>query len=187
MALSSSTRATTRCRPLTCQTDRMDFRIRPIAGDEWRLWRSLRLQAVEESPDAFRGTLDRESAEANEWWIRLIATTAEHPHALLLVAEVGSDPVGMLFGRLDDDAEVLDVGSMWVDPTLRRRGIGTGLINAALDWARDAGAGQAELWVTRGNVAAEELYDKIGFVTTGDTEALREGSELRVVKLSAEI
>jgi GNAT superfamily N-acetyltransferase len=145
------------------------------------------LQAVEESPDAFRGTLDRESAEANEWWIRLIANTAEHPHGLLLVAEVGSDPAGMLFGRLDGEAEVLDVGSMWVDPPLRRRGVGEGLINAALDWARDAGASRAELWVTSGNLAAEELFAKVGFVATDETEPLREGSELRVVKLSAEI
>lgn len=165
----------------------MDFLIRPISGDEWRLWRSLRLRAVEESPDSFRGYLARESAEADEWWIALISNTADHPRGLLLVAEVGSDPVGMLFGRLDSDSDLLDVGSMWVDPEARRQGIGRGMIEAAVAWARKAGATSAELWVTEDNEAARTLYENVGFVATGEAEPLREGSEVTVVKMSAAI
>ena len=165
----------------------MDVRIRTIRGDEWRLWRSLRLRAVEESPTSFRGSLAEESAEADERWIELISKTADNPNGLLLVAEADSDPVGMLFGRIDDSSEYLDVGAMWVDPDIRRKGVGRGLIDAALDWARAAGASQAELWVTIGNDAAERLFEKSGFAVTGDTEPLRDGSDLAVAKMSAEI
>jgi len=165
----------------------MEFRIRPIAGDEWRLWRSLRLRAVEDSPDAFRGSVARESAEANDWWIKLIETTADHPRALLLVAEVGPDPVGMLFGQLGDGSDVLDIGAMWVDPEVRREGIGSCLVEAAVAWGRGAGANRAELWVTEGSEAAEGLYRKAGFAATGEAEPLREDSELAVVKMSAQI
>lgn len=165
----------------------MEYNIRPITGDEWRLWRSLRLRAVEESPDSFRSTLAAESAEAEDWWKKLIGATAEHPRGLLLVAEAGTDPIGMLFGRLDDDGEVLDIGAMWVDPEARRQGAGSGLLEAALAWGRNAGATRAELWVTVGNEAAERLYEGAGFASTGETEPLREGSELTVVRLSTQI
>jgi GNAT superfamily N-acetyltransferase len=162
----------------------MDLAIRALRGDEWRLWRSLRLRAVEESPDSFRSTLGQESAEADEWWRDLIRATAEHPRGLLLVAEADSDPVGMLFGRLDDEAEVLEIGAMWVDPEVRRHGAGTGLVEAAFAWARGAGAARAELWVTKGNEAAERLYENAGFVSTGETDMLREDSEVEVIRLS---
>lgn len=158
----------------------MSVRIRAISGDEWRLWRSLRLRAVEESPDAFRSTLTQESAEADDWWKELIGKAADHPHGLLLVAEADSDPVGMLFGRLDDSGELLDVGAMWVEPELRSGGIGRSLLEAATDWGRKAGARRAELWVAAGNTVAEELYRRAGFVATGDEEPLRHGSEITV-------
>ena len=166
-----------------CETRGVEFNIRTILGDEWRLWRSLRLRAVDESPDAFRSVLAQESAEADEWWRGLIASAADHPHGLLLVAEADSDPVGMMFGRLDDSGEVLDVGAMWVDPEMRRKGIGRGLLDTALDWARAAGASKAELWVTAGNDAAKQLYETAAFALTGDEEPLRHGSELTVCRM----
>jgi ribosomal protein S18 acetylase RimI-like enzyme len=165
----------------------MNVLIRTISGEEWRLWRSLRLRAVEESPDSFRSTLIQESAEADEWWRDLIGKTAEHPHGLLLVAEADGDPVGMLFGRIDEPGELLDVGAMWVDPDLRRRGIGRGLIDAAVDWARASGVSSAELWVTSSNVAAVRLYEQAGFTSANETEPLRDGAELVVVKMAADL
>lgn len=163
----------------------MDFGIRPLESDEWRLWRSLRLRAVEESPDSFRSTLVEESAEADDWWRDLIGATVQHPRGLLLVAEANSDPVGMLFGRLDDDTEVLEIGAMWVDPEVRRHGIGNGLVEAAIAWAGAAGAARADLWVAKGNTAAEQLYRKAGFTATGETDLLREGSDIEIIRLSA--
>ena len=173
--------------PPLCETRDMNVRIRSISGDEWRLWRSLRLRAVEESPDSFRSTLGEESAEADEWWRDLIGRTAEHPRGLLLVAEADSDPVGMLFGRLDESRELLDVGAMWVDPDSRRMGIGRGLLDSAIDWAKEAGATRAELWVTLGNEAAERLYEGAGFGPSGDVEPLRPGSKFDVERLVASI
>ena len=165
----------------------MDVRIRAIDGDEWRLWRSLRLQAVEESPDAFRSTLGQESAEADDWWKELIGRAAAHPHGLLLVAEADGDAVGMLFGRLNEGGDLLDVGSMWVEPEVRRNGIGRRLLATAVEWGAGAGANQVELWVTRENTAALRLYEQAGFAPTGEIEPLRHGSDLVVEKLVTDL
>ena len=164
----------------------MDLRIRAIDGEEWRLWRSLRLRAVEDSPDAFRSTLGQESAEADDWWIQLIKNSANHPHDVLLVAEVDGDAVGMLFGRLNDGG-LLDVGSMWVEPEVRRTGIGRRLLATAVEWGASAGAQRAELWVGEDNVAAQRLYKQAGFAPTGETEPLRHGSDLTVERLVADV
>jgi GNAT superfamily N-acetyltransferase len=165
----------------------MEYSVRPIRVDEWRLWRSLRMRAVEESPEAFRSTLAMESAEADEWWVDLIKQAAVHPQALLLVAEVEADPVAMLFGRLDDETQLLDIGSVWVDPEMRRRGIGKRLVDAALTWALGRSAVRAELWVTPGNEAALRLFEQFEFTPTGDSEPLRNGSALQVIKMTAQI
>ena len=106
---------------------------------------------------------------------------------LLLVAEAGADPIGMLFGRLDDGGELLDIGALWVDPDMRRRGIGRALLEAALSWAQDAGASRAELWASQSNEAARQLLLGAGFASTGETEPLRVGSELLVARMVARI
>ncbi|MDJ0663342.1 MAG: GNAT family N-acetyltransferase [Acidimicrobiia bacterium] len=164
----------------------MDVRIRAIDGDEWRLWRSLRMRAVEEAPDAFRSTLGQESAEADDWWIELIKKTADHPYDVLLVAEAAGDAVGMLFGRVNE-GELLDVGSMWVEPEVRRNGIGRRLLANAVEWGVSVGAVRAELWVGKDNTAAQRLYEQAGFVPTGETEPLRAGSDLVVEKLVVDL
>ncbi len=57
--------------------------------------------------------------------------------------------------------------SLWVDPRFRGRGLGSALIEAVVDWARERGLSQVLLWVTEGNRHAETLYLRNGFVRTG--------------------
>ncbi len=66
--------------------------------------------------------------------------------------------------------------SLWVDPRFRGRGLGSALIDAVVDWARERGLSQILLWVTDGNQHAETLYLRNGFVRTGGEidEPLRE-------------
>jgi hypothetical protein len=54
----------------------MSVTIRAIGGKEWPLWRSLRLRALADSPDAYRATLDEEFNQPDEWWAEIIGKTA---------------------------------------------------------------------------------------------------------------
>jgi ribosomal protein S18 acetylase RimI-like enzyme len=67
---------------------------------------------------------------------------------------------------------------MWVDPRLRRTGIGHELLVAVFDWAREHGARHAGLRVRAANTPARILYERAGFevaVTSSaaGTEGLR--------------
>lgn len=52
---------------------------------------------------------------------------------------------------------------LYVEPAARERGVGTGLLQAALDAAAAAGAATVDLEVVAGHERAERLYARFGF------------------------
>jgi GNAT superfamily N-acetyltransferase len=161
--------------------------IRTIAAGEWPVWRDLRLRALAEAPDAFRPTLEEESNQPDRWWSELIGATVEHPRGGLWVAWADDEAVGMLFGRLDEEYTVMEIGAMWVAPDVRRQSVGTGLIEAAIEWARGLGVSVASLWATEDNTEAVAFYRQRGFQSTEVTNTLRPGSHLTVRKLETDL
>jgi putative acetyltransferase len=80
---------------------------------------------------------------------------------------------GVVVGRLSvardqhpASRHVADLGLM-VAASHRRRGVGTALLEAAVDWARRAGVRKLELHVFPWNKGAIALYDRFGFVREG--------------------
>ena len=72
-------------------------------------------------------------------------------------------------------------------PPARGKGVGSGLLIAALDWAISRGVRHAELWVTQSNAEAVSLYERYGFRRTTETQALRAGSDVTAVKMQTAI
>jgi RimJ/RimL family protein N-acetyltransferase len=84
-----------------------------------------------------------------------------------------ADDEGAVVGRLSiardqhpASSHVADLGLM-VAITHRRRGIGTALLEAAVEWARLAGVRKLELHVFPYNTGAIKLYEHFGFVQEG--------------------
>lgn len=157
--------------------------VRTLTADDWPTWKALRLRAVAESPDAFAVTLADERARPDAEWADVVARTAAHPRGNLWFAERDGDAVGMMFGRITEDYELLEIGAMWVAPEARRSGAGNQLLDAAFDWARDSGATDADLWVTEDNAPAVAFYEAAGFMPTAETKPLRDGSPLTIRKM----
>lgn len=68
---------------------------------------------------------------------------------------------------------------MWVEPESRGRGLGALILRELLDWA-DCENRTIVLHVTEGNDGARRLYEMNGFVSTGEWQRLRDGSEIRM-------
>jgi RimJ/RimL family protein N-acetyltransferase len=83
--------------------------------------------------------------------------------SLSLVAEAGGEIVG-LAGL--DGVRVPDLG-MLVAREWRGRGVGTRLLRACIEWARERGAHKISLQVWPHNHAALRLYRKFGFEQEG--------------------
>jgi ribosomal-protein-alanine N-acetyltransferase len=81
------------------------------------------------------------------------------------VAQEEGAVVGFLVARrFADELEILIVA---VAPQARRKGIGSGLVQQALQWGRALGATRAFLEVRASNKAALLFYDAHGFRVTG--------------------
>jgi ribosomal protein S18 acetylase RimI-like enzyme len=88
---------------------------------------------------------------------------------ITFVAEDEARLVGMASGALDEDgtAELLQ---MWVEPSARRRGSGTALCRAVIEWAAARRAPVVRLAVNGSDPAAVGLYRSVGFRDTGRRE-----------------
>ena len=92
-----------------------------------------------------------------------------------VIAEVAGGPVGACwlrrftaehhgYGFLGEEIPGLGLG---VVPAYRQRGIGTALLAATVDLAREHAAGAISLSVSERNHRARRLYDRTGFVVVG--------------------
>jgi RimJ/RimL family protein N-acetyltransferase len=100
---------------------------------------------------------------------RYLRAIRRYPNAAVFVAEDERQIVGRLSIARDQhpaSRHVADLGLM-VAMSHRRRGIGTGLLEAALEWARHSEVRKLELHVFPHNEAAIRLYEKFGFVQEG--------------------
>ncbi len=100
---------------------------------------------------------------------RYLRAIRRYPNAAVYVAEEDGLIVGRLSIARDQhpaSRHVADLGLM-VAAAHRRRGVGTALLEAAVEWARQAGVRKLELHVFPWNKAAIALYDRFGFVREG--------------------
>jgi RimJ/RimL family protein N-acetyltransferase len=145
---------------------------------------SFRIRHADPSDaDQLARLADAVSAEPEGWLIsvagewrsagderRFLKALRRYAHAAVYVAERDD---GTVVGRLSvgrdphpASAHVADVGLM-VAVDARRQGVGTALLQAAVDWAREAGVRKLELHVFPWNGAAIALYDRFGFEREG--------------------
>jgi len=88
----------------------------------------------------------------------------ESEHARVLAGPDGRI-VGCICAWLVCDE--LHVGTVGVDPLLRRQGVGRELVHRAHLWAIERGGAVAHLEVRAGNVAALALYESLGYRRVG--------------------
>jgi ribosomal protein S18 acetylase RimI-like enzyme len=124
--------------------------------------RPLRLRALGEDPDAFGSTLERERDRPDADWHSWVDDS--------LIAFDGDTPVGMANLKRDKPAEIFGV---WVAPEARGKGVGELLVCALIDRAGDR---EIRICVADSAHAARRLYERLGFVATGETGTLRPGS-----------
>lgn len=78
--------------------------------------------------------------------------------------------VGAVGVRLLECGETAELVGMWVHPPARGKGAGDALVQTMLSWALEAGAANVHLWVTKENIPAERLYERNGFVSSGEVQ-----------------
>lgn len=161
--------------------------VRQTTADDWRTWRDLRLRALVDTPTAFGSTFEREAAFAEEdWRVRsggLSAAEARGDRAagLAVLAFAGDVAIGM-GGGYRDLPGWLHVVAMWTEPAWRGHGAGRAVLEHLKAWSAGQGL-RVHLDVETTNLGARRLYERAGFVATGETRPLRDGSSYRVERM----
>jgi ribosomal protein S18 acetylase RimI-like enzyme len=143
--------------------------VRELGGRaaDWRIWRALRLRALEDAPEAFASTLastlEREAQDGEAYWRGYFAR--EGP---TLIAEVDGVPSGMARVVVEDEDDPAHLFSMWVAPEVRGRGVGALLVRTGIEWLEDHRPGMPlRLEVVETNLPARRLYERCGFTLVG--------------------
>jgi len=153
--------------------------IREAGPGDWETMRDMRLAALRDAPDAFGSAYAREAAFTEQQW-----RARFHDHGVTYLAYVaGIDEPAGIAGVLEEDGTA-DVVSMWVRPSARGRKAGEALITTCAGWARDRGHGELFLWVTQSNASARALYERCGFVPTGQSQPLPSNPALPEIRMA---
>jgi RimJ/RimL family protein N-acetyltransferase len=136
-----------------------------------RLYRTLRLEALQLSPEAFGSTIEHEGAQSLAYFEEALAK------ADVFGAFRGTELVGMAGYRTHAGAKQAHKGFLWgmyVRPLARGSGMAAPLVRAVLDHARER-VELVQLSVVSENAAARRLYRNCGFVEYGhEVHALKQ-------------
>ena len=81
------------------------------------------------------------------------------------IAELNGERIGCVF-VVERDPKVAQLRCLLVEPTARGHGVGSKLVDACVQFARDAGYEQMMLWTNKGLDSARKIYEAAGFRLT---------------------
>jgi GNAT superfamily N-acetyltransferase len=154
--------------------------VREVEADEWELLRDVRLAALREAPYAFGSTYAREAPFTEEQWRGRLSSRSVTFFAFA-GQPAASEPAGLAGVYVEDG--MADLVSMWVRPAARGLGVGGALVTAAGDWAKTHDHDALYLWVTETNPAARRLYQRCGFIPTGERQPLPSDPSLEEIRM----
>jgi ribosomal protein S18 acetylase RimI-like enzyme len=145
--------------------------IRRLGPADATLYRSLRLRALREHPDAFTSSYEEDSAQPLE------ASAARLGAHAFWGAYDGAELrgfVGLERERRAKNRHKASVVGMYVAPEAAAQGVGRALLEALVAHARKEGLQHLVLTVTEGNEHAQRLYEGAGFRSFGvEPDAIR--------------
>jgi GNAT superfamily N-acetyltransferase len=144
--------------------------IRRLLPPDATEYRALMLEAYAAHPDAFTSSVDERASLPLSWWQKRLADEAAAANVVLGAFEGGllAGTAGVEFESRIKARHKTTLFGMYVPATSRGHGIGAALVHAALAAARERPEVRLmQLTVTRGNRAAERLYEKCGFSAFG--------------------
>ena len=162
--------------------------IRKVRADEWRRWREVRLRMLRDDATFFSTRYEDVVREPDEVWQTWVSEAETGEKKTLFVAEGNEGQwLGVVGGFIRVNASEVHLVSMWVDPEARGLGVARALIRAVGEWANERGASTVLLFVQEANGPARALYERAGFIATGDRTPIGTGRVGFKVLLTADV
>ena len=155
------------------------------ASSDLDILRDTILKSVTTSPSAFLATAEDLKAEPPEYWENRLKSST------WAVVQRGSQILGIAAakppGEVDDYAlreNACFIESVWIDPSLRGKGLGERLVTYLIEQQRKAaGIQRFYLWVFDHNAPAIRLYNRMDFKPTGLPSQLLDKAEIQFLRV----
>lgn len=147
-----------------------EIHVRVLDQGEWETYRTVRLRALRESPEAFVASAEEEEGFDESVW----AERMERSRRLL--AEEDGQAIGVASVGSGHRTKVEDTGELfglWVQADRRGAGVARRLLEKAAVVSRDAGLRQLVYWVGTDNGRAVAFASSFGFRPTDDRRPMR--------------
>ncbi|MER3390318.1 MAG: ribosomal protein S18-alanine N-acetyltransferase [Microcella sp.] len=131
--------------------------------------------------------LERATFPTDAWSRDVMAAELASPHTVYLVAESGDDIVAYAGLSAALHADQADLQTIAVDPTHRRLGVGTVLVQHLLALARGRGAQEMLLEVRADNPGAVALYERHGFARIAVRPRYYQPDDVDAIVMRAEL
>ena len=150
-----------------------DISVRELGEDDWEEYRTARLTALQDAPEAFVASHEEESGFTQERWQDRMRRSQR------LLAEREGRTVGVAsVGAASDGSEHrAELFGLWVSPEARGSGVATALVTAGARVARVSGNSHLMYWVGSDNGRAVAFASGFGFRPTGLRRPMRVVSE----------
>jgi len=168
--------------------------IRRLTRQDAAQFREVRLYALLHDPIAFNGCYEEESRLTKFQFVNFI-NEPPAPSAIFGAYFDNGELVGIAGLTVSNALKMQHKGTLWgmyTMPIARGLGVGTSLMNAVLDYARELKLERILLSVTASNTSTSQWYAKLGFQLYGiERNAVRFGAvyeddELRALLLMPE-
>ena len=140
-----------------------DIEIRHLTPADAALYRSIRLEGLKHSPQAFGSTFEAEAIKPLAWFFERLSSSR------IFGAFRGADLLGVAGFAVRDGEKEAHKGLLWgmyVRPEARGTGVARRLVETVIDFARPR-VELVQLSVVMGNEPARRLYARLGFVEYG--------------------
>ena len=163
------------------QQPKTDFTIRQMSMPDWEQYKAIRLQSLQDAPDAFGATYDNEVKFTDAHWQSRLRNHADDRLVSSFIAELNREAIGLAGGVIfHDTPDTVNIFQMWVSPTARRRGVAMAMLSQIQLWAEKNACSKMALSVNANNEDALTLYKKAGFWAEGKLDVLRPGSTIPI-------
>jgi RimJ/RimL family protein N-acetyltransferase len=160
--------------------------IRLLSGDDFEVFRRIRLEALRAEPGAYASTVEEWEILPDEEWRRRLT---ENP---VFVALRDNEPVGimgLMRQRSSKMAHRATIIMVFLRADLRGTGLARALLENLTEYAKAQGIRQLELAVTAENLKAFRFYRRQGFSEIGRVPGgfLHEGREIDDIMMARRI
>jgi RimJ/RimL family protein N-acetyltransferase len=146
------------------------IRIRFLLKTDLEAFKSLRLEALREHPEAFGSDYEEDSRQPESFWIDRVEKSVDNPYGCAIIAESGTELAGMVGVWRQERVKRRHCAGIWgvyVRPAYRGQRLMDRMIGQAIDWCRGNQVRIVSLTVGTHNGPAIRCYLRCGFTVYG--------------------